>query len=70
MKNKKKEQKENSLKWCYIGENKDQVLMLCSKKDWESICGIIEWARNKYLQDLCYESDEWNFGYTRENRRS
>lgn len=66
MKNKKNEEPIN---WCYVGENKDHVLMMCSKEDWESIIKIIEWAKNKLLQDQLHESDEWNYGYTRENRR-
>ena len=65
------EEKDKSLKWCYIGENKDQVLMVCSKEDWESIIHIIEWAKNRLHQDRgdyvpnIHESDEWNYSYTR-----
>jgi len=57
--------KENSLKWCYIGENKDQVMMVCSKEDWEAICDIVEWAKK---QSMLRESDNWNYSYTAENR--
>ena len=64
-------EKENSLKWCYIGKNKDRVMIVCSKEDWESIIRIIEWAKNRLHQDRgdyvpnIHESDEWNYGYTR-----
>ena len=66
-------EKENSLMWCYIGENKDQVMMTCSKEDWENIIKIIEWAKNRLHQDRgdyvpdIHESDEWNYDYTRRN---
>ena len=68
MKNKKKEQKDTSLHWCYIGENKEYVMMTCTREDWEKIRDVVEWARKRLDQDLARESDEFNYGYTRENR--
>jgi len=67
----KEVKKDEPINWCYIGENKDHVLMTCSREDWESIIKIIEWAKNRlhkdrgdYVPDI-HESDEWNYGYTR-----
>ena len=52
--------KENSLMWCYIGKNKDQVMMICSKKEWETICKALELVSNEKVH-MCSESDEWNY---------
>lgn len=60
-------EKENSLMWCYIGENKDQVMMTCSKEEWETICKALELVKNGRVIPLASESDEWNYGYTRRN---
>ena len=60
--------KDNSLKWCYIGENNEYVMMTCTREDWESIIHIVEWAKNRLHKDrgdIVHESDEWNYGYTR-----
>ena len=62
VKNKKNEEPIN---WCYIGEKKDHVLVMCSKEDWESIIRIVNWANTKLHEDILHESDEWNYGYTR-----
>ena len=49
--------------WCYFGENNDQVMMTCSKEDWENICKALELvSKGKVL--LHSESDEWNYSYT------
>ena len=67
----KNKKNEEPINWCYIGENKDHVLMTCSREDWENIIKIIEWAKNRLHQDRgdyvpdVHESDEWNYGYTR-----
>lgn len=61
-------EKDNSLKWCYVGENKEYVVMTCTREDWEKIRDVVEWARKRLDKDLRNESDEFNYGYTRENR--
>ena len=61
----KEVKKDEPINWCYIGENKDHVLMTCSKEDWESIIKIVNWANTKLHEDILHESDEWNYGYTR-----
>ena len=62
-------EKESSLKWCYIGENQEYVIMTCTKEDWETIRTAVEWAAyKKRSEELAQESDAWNYGYTRENR--
>ena len=58
--------KKNSLMWCYIGENNDKVMMTCSKEEWETICKALELVSNGKVH-MCFESDEWNYGYTRRN---
>lgn len=52
-----------SIMWCYCGENNDQVMMTCSKEDWEAICKLINRAAYRN------ESDEWNYSYTIADRR-
>ena len=70
-KSKKKIKKNDDFFWCYIGENKDHVAIVCTREDWESIKRIVEWAKNRLRQDRgdyvprVSESDEWNYGYTR-----
>ena len=61
----KNKQTNKPINWCYIGENKDYVMMTCSKEDWENIIKTLEWARNRLQEDVLHESDEWNYGYTR-----
>ena len=71
MKMTKTKKNEEQINWCYIGEKKDHVLVMCSKEDWENIIKIVEWAKNRLHQDRgdyvprISESDEWNYGYTR-----
>lgn len=61
----KEVKKDEPINWCYIGEKKDHVLVMCSKEDWESIIKIVNWANTKLHEDILHESDEWNYGYTR-----
>lgn len=66
-----KKKKNDDFFWCYIGEKKDHVAIICSKEDWENIKKIVEWAKNRLHVDRgdyvpkIHESDEWNYGYTR-----
>lgn len=48
---------QNSLMWCYIGENKDQVMMTRSKKEWETICKALDLVRRGKVYKRS-ESDE------------
>ena len=59
----------NSIKWCYFGENKDQVMMICSKQDWEALQDVLKWADRRVKDIILRESDDWNYGYTRANKR-
>ena len=38
-------EKQNNLMWCYIGKNKGQVIMTCSKKEWDIICKALDLVR-------------------------
>ena len=61
---------DKSLRWCYIGDNKEYVMMTCTREDWEKIRDVVEWARKRLDQDLARESDEANYSYTRLDRRN
>ncbi len=62
-------EKENSLMWCYVGENKDQVMMTCSREEWETICKALDWVRHQKNIYIPSESDDWNYSYTGFDRR-
>ena len=61
-------EKQNSLMWCYIGKNKDQVMMTCSKKEWNTICKALDLVRKSKVY-RCSESENWNYSYTGFDRR-
>ena len=62
----KTKQETKSLKWCYIGNNKEYVMMTCTREDWEKIRIALESARRFLDKEyrLAHESDEFNYGYT------
>ena len=61
-------EKQNSLMWCYIGENKDQVMMTYSKKEWNTIYKALDLVRKSKVYK-CSKFENWNYSYTGLDRR-
>ena len=60
-----KEKKQMLLKWNYINDEKD-VIMLLDKDTFELIKNTLEEYQRLRIRE---ESDYYNYSYTRENRR-
>ena len=60
-----KEKKQMLLKWNYINDEKD-VIMLLDKDTFELIKNTLEEYQRLKIRE---ESDYYNYSYTRENRR-
>ena len=60
-----KEKKQMLLKWNYINDEKD-VIMLLDKDTFELIKNTLEEYQRMRIRE---ESDYYNYSYTRENRR-
>lgn len=60
-----KEKKQMLLKWNYINDEKD-VIMLLDKDTFELIKNTLEEYQRMRIRE---ESDYYNYNYTRENRR-
>ena len=61
-------EKQNNLMWRYIGKNKGQVMITCSKKEWNTICKALDLVRKSKVYK-CSKFDNWNYSYTGLDRR-